>query len=104
MWGWNTAAKYNRYVITDPPVFKTTAIDHSAIPPRRNSGHNSQLSRESTPTHPASVTVSVTIATARDDAGPATSGYSTRPLLAAGEPKARRPPNSSRTSHDLSGS
>ena len=28
------AAKYNRYVTTDPTVFKTTAIDHSAIPPR----------------------------------------------------------------------
>jgi hypothetical protein len=25
VWGWNTAAKYNRYVITDPTVFKTLA-------------------------------------------------------------------------------
>jgi hypothetical protein len=36
MAGPNNPAKYNRYVITDPPVFKTTAIDHSAIPPHRN--------------------------------------------------------------------
>src|SRR6266849_9774126 len=61
--------------------FKTTAIDQSAIPPRRDSGHNSQLSRESTPTHPASVTASVTIATARDDAGPATSGHSAQAMI-----------------------
>jgi len=27
------ARRHNRYVITDPDVFKTTAIDHSAIPP-----------------------------------------------------------------------
>jgi hypothetical protein len=43
MWGWNIAAKYNRYVITDPTVFKTTAIDRSAIPPRRQSGLNSHV-------------------------------------------------------------
>src|SRR5262245_4852906 len=40
IWTLYSAAKYNRYVITDPLVFKTTAIDHSAIPQRRKSGHN----------------------------------------------------------------
>jgi len=30
------APKYNRLEITDFHNFKTTAIDHSAIPPRRN--------------------------------------------------------------------
>jgi hypothetical protein len=33
IWARNNPAKYNRYVITDPTRFKTTAIDHSAIPP-----------------------------------------------------------------------
>jgi hypothetical protein len=32
MFGPSNAARYNRYVITDPTLFKTTAIDRSAIP------------------------------------------------------------------------
>jgi hypothetical protein len=52
-------------------VFKTTAIDHSAIPPRRNCGQNPRVSHAARPHHPASVTASVTIGIARDSAGPA---------------------------------
>jgi hypothetical protein len=48
-------------------VFKTAAIDHSAIPPRCKSGRNSSNSREPRPTHSPSVTASVTIGTARED-------------------------------------
>jgi hypothetical protein len=47
-------------------VFKTTAIDHSAIPPRRQSGQISRTSRATRSDHPSSVTVSVTVTTARD--------------------------------------
>ena len=50
-------------------VFKTTAIDHSAIPPRRDSGLIPRMSREHRTPLPASVTVSVTNGTARDDTG-----------------------------------
>jgi hypothetical protein len=47
-------------------VFKTTAIDHSAIPPHR-SGQNPRVSARLEPESSASVTVSVTIATTPDD-------------------------------------
>ena len=44
-------------------VFKTTAIDHSAIPPQRNPGPNSHV-RETD--HLASVTASVTNVTMQE--------------------------------------
>jgi hypothetical protein len=71
-------------------VFKTTAIDHSAIPPRRESGHNSRFSRERRPHHPVSVTVSVTNGTARDDRGPARPYDSARPIEVLSEAESIR--------------
>jgi hypothetical protein len=46
--------------------FKTTAIDCSAIPPRRNSGLNSPAFTDVREIRPSSVTASVTIGTAQD--------------------------------------
>ena len=71
-------------------VFKTTAIDHSAIPPRRDSGHNSRFSRERRPHHPVSVTVTVTNGTARDDRGPARPYDSARPIEVLSEAESIR--------------
>ena len=48
-------------------VFKTTAIDHSAIPPRRKTRLNSPVCSKLTARNPSCVTVSVTNTTIRDD-------------------------------------
>ena len=65
---WGVSAENREFRKTRDQVFKTTTIDHSVIPPRQIWPEFASVYRDQ-PRHPASVTASVTIATARDVTG-----------------------------------
>jgi hypothetical protein len=65
-WSADFTAKFASSRTAPVTAFKTTAIDHSAIPPRAKSGLNSRCLAEHGLDSSASVTRSVTIATGRD--------------------------------------